>query len=115
MVHTAYVSQHCPNCTRFVDAVHTSPKATKEIRLVDVDAVSPAVRSQLSVVPTVVTAAGKQLTGSDAFSFLKAYESDSQLGVYEINTGDLVFSDYASGDGKPQTIGFFEAFEPLPN
>lgn len=114
MVHTAYVSKHCPNCARFVDAVHTSPKATKEVRLVDVDGVSSAVRNQLSVVPTVVTAGGKQLTGSDAFSFLKAYEADSELGVYEIGHGDLVFSDYASGDGKPQTIGFFDSFEPLP-
>lgn len=114
MVHTAYVSKHCPNCMRFSDAVHTSPKATKEVRLVDVDAVSPAVRSSLNAVPTVVTAGGKRLTGSDAFSFLKVYESDSQLGVYEINPGAMVFSDYTSGDGKPQTVGFFESFEPLP-
>lgn len=114
MVHIAYVSKQCPNCARFMDAVRMSPKATKEVRLVDVDAVSPATRSTLSVVPTVVTASGKQLAGSDAFSFLKAYEGDTELGVYEIGSGDLVFSDYATGDGKPQSVGFFESFEPLP-
>jgi hypothetical protein len=112
--HIAYISSHCPNCARFVDAVRTSPKATKEVRLVDVDAVSAAVRSSLSVVPTVHTAGGKMLAGSQAFEFLKLYESDSELGVYEIGAGSLVFSDFASGDGKPQSVGFFEAFEPLP-
>lgn len=113
-MHTAFVSQHCPNCRRFVDAVHTSPKATKEVRLVDVDTISPADRSRLSVVPTVVTASGKQLLGSEAFTFLKAYESDSQLGAYEIGSGELVFSDYEKDDGMPQTTGFFDTFEPLP-
>lgn len=112
--HIAYISSHCPNCARFVDAVKTSPKATKEVRLVDVDAVPPAVRNSLTVVPTVRTTGGKVMAGSDAFNFLKAYESDSDLGVYEIGADSLVFSDFASGDGTPQTVGFFQSFEPLP-
>ena len=112
--HIAYISQHCPNCTRFVDAIHLSARAKKEVQLVEIDTLSAAARSQLRVVPTVQTANGKVLTGSDAFTFLKEYESDSELGVYEAGSASLVFSDYDRADGVAQTIGFFDSFEPLP-
>lgn len=112
--HIAFISQHCPNCRRFVDAINLSERAKKEVRLVDIDTLSAAGRSQLRVVPTVQTAGGKTVTGADAFTFLKQYESDSQLGAYEIGGAALVFSDYDRDDGVAQTVGFFESFEPLP-
>jgi hypothetical protein len=112
--HVAFISSHCPNCTRFVDAIRLSERAQKEVNIVDIDTLSASARSQLRVVPTVTTVDGKTVTGSEAFTFLKEYESDSQLGAYEIGSSALVFSDYTRNDGIAETVGFFDSFEPLP-
>lgn len=112
--HIAFISQHCPNCRRFVEAIRLSERAQTEVRLVDIDTLSAAARSQLRVVPTVQTVSGRTVSGSEAFEFLKEYESDSHIGAYEIGSAPLVFSDYDRDDGVAQTVGFFDSFEPLP-
>lgn len=113
-MHTVYISQHCPVCARFVEGVRSSPRASKEIRMVDVDHVDEGTRKRLTVVPTLQTSNGKTLAGSEAFTFLKEYEQDVELDSYEFGSSDLMFSDFTSWDGMPQTVGNFERFEPLP-
>lgn len=113
--HVAFISRHCPNCTRFMEAIQLSERAISEIKVVDIDTISAAARSQLRAVPTVTMVDGKTVIGSEAFTFLKDYESDSHLGAYEIGSASLVFSDYTRNDGVAQTVGFYDSFEPLPN
>lgn len=113
MRYTAYVSQHCPNCRRFVESVRASPSAKKDIRVVDIDTLSQSQRDYLQVVPTVQTPEGRALTGSAAFELLKGYESDMELEPWSSGGGGVVFSDFASGDGIPHHVQFWEEFTPL--
>jgi len=114
---TAYVSTHCPNCTRLVDIVRSSKLATAEVRVVDIDTLADDVRNKLAAVPTIQTPNTTLVVGSEAFTYLQKYEGDRELDghcLWGIGVGGVMFSDYERGDGIPQTVGAFHAFEPLP-
>lgn len=115
MQYTAYISNHCPNCRRFMESVQASKSAQAQVRLVDIDTLTASQRDLLSVVPTVQSTDGNVYTGSKAFELLKAYEGDIELQSW-VSGGSgsaLVFSDFASGDGVPKKMGFYEEFTPI--
>ena len=111
---TAYVSEHCLNCTRLISIVRSSKLASREVRIVDVDTLPASARAKLTAVPTIQTPNNTTVVGSEAFNFLKKYESDVELGSWDIASGSLLFSDYITGDGIPQSMGTYDTFEPLP-
>lgn len=113
MGYIVYVSQHCPNCRRFVESVRASPSASKDIRIVDIDTLTSSQRNCLQAVPTVQTPEGRLLTGSTAFEVLKEYEADTELEPWSSASGGVVFSDFESGDGIARQVKFWEDFTPL--
>ena len=112
--HRAYISHDCPSCRRFVESVRACRSAAKAIQIVDVSALNSAELARLEVVPTVQTSTGQVLTGAKAFDFLKQYDTDRELEVYDVNAAGLIYSDFERDDGRLQRTTLWTPFEGVP-
>lgn len=112
--HRAYISRDCPSCRRFVESVRSCRSAAKAFDLVDVSTLGTSELKRLQVVPTVQTSTGQILTGAKAFDFLKQYEGDRELQVYDVHAAGLMYSDFERDDGHIQRTTLWTPFEGLP-
>jgi len=115
MKYTAYVSQYCPNCKRFVDSLNSSKQAQQDIRLVDIGSLTPDQLARLTVVPTVYANDGRAFPGTKAFELLQqAYQADAPPDACDVGTiGDLMYSEVSDETARPKSIGFYDTFVPL--
>lgn len=107
---TAYYSDRCSNCKRFLDGVKRCSQLRQAVQLVNVD-VTPV--QNLEYVPTVVLQSGAMYVGTHAFEWLKQYGYDEgHLEPYSSSACGLGFSTF-NGDGCIQFQEPFSPFEPL--
>lgn len=105
----AYVSPHCPACVRLVDMLKG---VDTKVRVVDVATLTEANRQALEVVPTILDAEDRRAyRGEEAFQFV-ARMDQPLTGVQLLGGKELVFSDFETFDGTPQTVSFETIAQP---
>lgn len=105
---TAYISNQCPNCIRFLGTLRRIP-SLRTTRIVDIDTLPADQRSQIEFVPTFVDARGTVFTGGKAFEYLKQYDAEIELESAPLGGGSLAFGALDDGDGLSYS-GFFGDF-----
>lgn len=108
-----YYSPTCPNCTRLLHIVNKVPSLKKRVDIRSVDTMSPAERSGLQYVPTIVDDAGRQHVGTRAFEFLKEYEMEIELDPAPVGMGRLEFASL-EGFGENEYMESFGEFTAPP-
>lgn len=92
-----YYAPQCPNCTRFISALDSTP-ARQSVTKVDVYSLPLQHRNQITAVPTLVLSNGAALVGAQVFSWLKEFEQDLEPASYCGGRG-LPFSSIDDNQG----------------
>lgn len=108
---TLIYSPQCPNCQRFIESLDRVPSGA-DVRRVDVNALDPAAYSRVTAVPTLVLPTGRALVGSDAFGWLKQFDSQVELGGWSGGGGRLAFSAI---DGTSPLVDFAPRYGDFGN
>lgn len=90
----AYVSQRCPNCSRFLESVRSIPSLSQSLRIVDIDQTPTAT---VQYVPTVVDERGKTLVGSKVFEWLAQFQSEVEYQPMHLSMGSLSYGSIHDG------------------
>jgi len=90
----AYISQRCPNCSRFLDSVRTIPSLQHTMRIVDIDQTP---HTGIQYVPTVVDQSGQSLVGAKAFEWLKQFQSEVEYQPMSLSMGTLSYGSIHDG------------------
>lgn len=94
MTTVAYISQRCPNCTRFLETVRSIPSLQHTLRVVDIDQTpTPAVE----YVPTVVDRSGQAMVGAKVFEWLKQFQSEVEYEPMQLSFGTLSYGSINDG------------------
>jgi hypothetical protein len=83
---------------------------------VNVDTLTTDQRSRVAAVPLLVLQNGAALSGSQAFEWLKQFESDVELDSYDVlqgASGSLGFASVDDTDGMLTYSTNFSAFEKI--
>jgi hypothetical protein len=103
-----FVSNRCPNCSRFIGAL-ARLEVARQVRIVDVD------RQPVEGVEAVPTLSDGRATyvGSEAFKWLAQHEADAPLDTISLmgNHG-LAFSDIST-DGDIEFSEQYSSFQPV--
>lgn len=110
--HRLVYATQCPNCMRFVGAMDRTP-AKGLVAKVDVNALPPDQRRQVTAVPTLILNNGTHLVGTKAFEWLKQYEGQAELESFALGKG-LAFSDVQDDSFTLAFSTAYSAFEPVP-
>lgn len=108
-----YFSPNCPNCQRAIGIIAKIPSLKKRVMLKNVDSLSPAERSGLQYVPTIVDDHRQQYVGTRAFEFLKQFESEVELDPAPIGMGRLEFASL-EGSGENEYMEMYGDFVAPP-
>lgn len=90
----AYVSQRCPNCTRFLETVRSIPSLQHSLRVVDIDQTP---HPSIQYVPTVVDKNGTTLVGSKVFEWLQQFQAEVEYESMNMSFGDLSYGSINDG------------------
>jgi hypothetical protein len=104
-----YYSNNCANSARLISIVQRIPSLSSTVKLLDVQTLSPAERSGLQFVPTVVDDEGRQHVGTKAFDLMKRYEEEMDLQSAPLSGGRLAFSSL-EGFGETEYADYFGDF-----
>lgn len=109
-MYIAYVSQQCPNCTRFIKIIQRL--RMENVSFVNIDAQAP--RHPIRSVPSIVTDQGDVKEGTEAFTWLQQFEETLPLEAYAtvLGAGDggLTYTDLESDETIDTTP--FTSFHP---
>jgi len=108
-----YVSNQCPNCSRFLDTIRRIPSLRDRTRVVDIDTLPRERRERIEFVPMFVDSHGATHTGSKAFDQLKQYVAEMELECAPSNGGSLAFGSIGDNGGLDYT-GFYSDFVAPP-
>lgn len=105
-------SAQCPNCMRFLGALNRTP-ARASVTKIEVGALTPEQRRQVTAVPTLITASGSVLVGTKAFEWLKQFEGQMEVDSFSLGRG-LPFSEIMDDEAAMSFATPYSAFEPVP-
>ena len=90
----AYISQRCPNCHRFMEAVRQVPSLQQTLRVIDIDQTP---NPGITHIPTVVDSSGAVMTGAKAFEWLKQFQSEVEYQPMQLSMGTLSYGSINDG------------------